>query len=643
MNPSLLFLLLPGPAPLHAAEVDPQGAVDHIDAWMAVSNAAVQLPLQDPEHPGKAAPALVELEAQAAALPRWPEQDPVADAVMEMLAGLRHLSEKVYPDLDALMGEMAPRAVHLEQAEAAFEEIDAVRYGRANAVRQAMHDFGSAQNVNMGELLLLEMPAPTGAALPGGASIVPESYRQNFAQRHVGEVRGVCNEGVVLMNQALDLASRPDQDLAPLAPQMETLQERMAEIPAWVGDPSFRDSCAVVLQSQAELLQTEVPAMRAAFVGGDLDGFNAQSRAVTSALRGLQVDLFDHEATFRRSWGLEVGAGPPSASEQEDSGVLPAVDRQRHWTGLVNQAVLLGTRFRIALLLGEVEYDTELRAVQKELEQLQAQAESPPPFDGEDTLRRPAIAVLDVIEQSFGDWGPRSSELLELPNPRAAHQEAFLALRQEETQALDKALAEFNVAHQAFSETHDIRLIKGQSVLSLPQPVLKVTLPGPEVPLDPQVRIAFASRHQREVNEAFLMGFEAWKGLMEMEQSEWSQALPGVLEVVQSSLDVVQAIPPWMGDETLVASGVASLQVWVRHLQVTLPRLQVLAEDLSSERGVKQYNKNLKELNETSRAALDAWNGANETWQNDWHYGALETHNQAMVDWAQESRTLMGD
>ena len=589
--------------------------------------------------PRQASPELIALEKEAAELPRWPGEDVLADASLAHLADLHRLQAELMPDLAEILYSQSPRDADQAKAEALWIEIETIRLGGTNVLNQALVEFAHANGVRMETVESFVLPPPTGAELPGGAMMLPPVQRRALAATHLSEVRGVCNQGVAVMNHAVGLSSQPEADLSALQEPMTQARSEMDAVPAWIGDAEFRDACSAVLKTQAGFLEKEIPAMQETLGGGDVDGFNTASRALSSELRALQLDLYDAEANFRVRWGLRALDAPPPAMDY--TGIDQAQDRLRHWSGLVNEAVLLSTQMRINVLLDGAEYEEQTKLVSARLVELQAQAEHPPTFDGEDPLRKPTIAVLDVLEQSFGDWGGESAQLLHTPKPREAHQQRFLAIVEEEAQAIEKALADYRLAHKLFAEQHGISLTSIQTISSLYPPRFLVQLPGPAVELPAQVRISFAAGHMAEVGHSFRAGLQAWNELVGAPIEDWPEQLPQSRAVVAAALKEVLSIPPWMGEETMVQGAAAVLSVWLQFLEKDAPRMIKLLSGERSQKDVDQFNKMMDELNQVGREGVGDWNAANEQWAEDWQFAASKAHQEALVDWARDSRELL--
>jgi hypothetical protein len=612
-----------------------------MELWNELFGRAVNLPLPhlQPGMPKVASPELIALQKEAAELPRWPGEDVLADAVLSYLQELHRLHVEVQPAFAELVYGEGPRDADLAQAELIWEDIEGVRFGGANAVKEAFVAFGSAQGVRMEPAALYALPAATGADLPGGEMRLPESYRRLFATAHLSEVRGLCNQGVMAMNQAVDLSTTPKADFGPIAESLAQTREEMDAVPAWVEDGEFRDACSAVLQAQAGVLEQQLPALQEALEKGDTDTFNSSAGDLSAELRALQLDLHTAEASFRARWGLQERAAPEQQADRAQES--QALSRLRHWSGLVNEAVFLGTQMRINLLLDGAEYETQSKLVSVRLAELQSRAEMPPPFDGEDPLRKPASAVLDVLEQSFGDWGEQATVLLHTPKPREAHQQRYQALVEEEGLAVDTAVAEYQAAHKAFAESRGITVVSTQTLDSFHPPSFVVTLPGPEVKLSAQVRITFAAGHMMEVDRAFSAGLEAWNGFVTAPAEEWPDRLPQTRAVVAAASKEVLSIPPWMGEETLIEAAEGALGIWLDALDKGIPRMIKLLAGDRTQRDVDQYNKLLDELNSKGTAGVAGWNDGTSQWAEDWQFDASQAHQEAMVQWAQDSRELL--
>jgi hypothetical protein len=625
---------------LLAQATNPAAAVVHIELWQELlyEAAGVAPNYPKPGAPVVPSPALTALEKEAQESPRWPGEDPVADAVLLYIHELQRFEMELAPALVEVLHTQAPRDVDLARADALWNEIMDTRVGGLNRSSQAIFDFAQANGVRMQTPQVTSPPPPSGAELPGGEMALPVNYRRIMASLHLSEVRGFCNQGVLVMNQAVSQSSSGG-DLGGMEVLMATAQADLAEVPPWSGDGEFRDACSAVLESQARILGEEVPAMKKALSEGDSESFNSLGRDLSAELRSLQIDLHDAEANFRLRWGLE--ALEERVPEKDDPKRDQALLRLQHWTKLVGQAAVLGTQMRINVLLDGAEYEEQVKLASAELAALQAQAERPPPFDGEDTLRKPAIAVLDVLEQSFGDWRVEAAALVRTPKPREADQRRYQEIMEEERAAMDKARAEYRVAHKAFAEAQGIGLLSKQSLSALQPPSFVADLPGPEVKLSAQVRISFASGHQREVDRAFSAGLEAWNSFVSAPVADWEQRLPLTREVVAAAHREVLAIPPWMGQETLVMAAEAALSAWLEQLDKVVPRLVKLSAAERSQKNVDQYNKLLNELNVSAGEGVNGWNAAVSQWALDWHFAAFREHQEGMVSWARDSRALL--
>ena len=641
----LLWLAGPVQAPMTPSLVaqtnGPQAAVAHIELWQGLLLRVVSLEPSSPKRgePVVASPELIALEKEAQETPRWPGEDPVADALLLYIHELQRYEMELAPALVEVLHSEQPRDADLAKADALWIEMMEVRVGGLNRVSQAIFDFALANGVRMQTPQLSSPPAPTGAELPGGEMALPLNYRRTLASMHLSEVRGLCNQGVLIMNQAAGQASQSGADLSVLDALMSSAESELAAVPPWSGDAEFRDACGLVLQSQARILEQKVPAMQRALSEGDSETFNSLGRDLSAELRALQLDLHAAEANFRLRWGLQTVEAP--APKKDDPQRDQALDRLRHWSKLVGQAALLGTQMRINLLLDGAEYQEQVKLASAELAALQAQADRPPPFDGEDTLRKPAIGVLDVLEQSFGDWGVQASALLRTPKPREADQLGYQAIIEEEERAMDQALAEYRAAHKAFAETQGIGLVSKQTLGVLQPPVFVADLPGPAVNLPAQVRISFAAGHQREVDHAFSAGLEAWNAFVSAPVDEWPERLPLTRAVVEAALREVLSIPPWMGEETLVSAAEGALSVWLEELDKAVPRMIKLSGEERTQKNVDQYNKLLEEVNLSGGAGVAGWNAAAAQWAQEWDYDAAQAHQEGLVLWARDSRALL--
>jgi hypothetical protein len=624
-----------------AQATDPVAAMAHMDLWADFYQRVVssEFPRNQADMPKQASPALIALEKESAELPRWPGQDPLADAVLGYLSDLHRFQAELQPAFSEILYREQPRDADQARAEALWIEMEGIRYGGPNAVNQAMVAFGQANGVRVQPAEPFVPPAATGDALPGGAMQMSENHRRSLAASHLSEVRGICNQGVVLMNQAVGFSTTPDEDLRPLAESLVQTRAEMDAVPAWIGDAEFRDACSAVLQTQAGILEKEIPAMQEALRKGDTETFNSSARDRSAELRALQLDLYDAEANFRLRWGLQAREAPPQRADTPEG--AQALGRMRHWSGLVSEAGQLSTQLSINLLLDGAEFQAQSKLATIRLAELQLQAENPPPFEGEDPLRRPAIAVLDVLEQSFGDWGSQAIVLLRNPKPREADQQRYQAIVEEEILATEKAVAAYKKAHNAFAEAHGITMISTQTLDSLHPPSFLVALPGPQVELSAQVRIAFAAAHLMEVNQAFSAGLESWNTFVGTPADAWPELLPQTRAVVAAAVNEVLSIPPWMGQETMVQAAEEALSTWLDTLDKHVPRMIELRSGDRSQRDVAQYNRLLDELNLTGNAGVTAWNVANTEWAEDWKFTSSQAHQEAMVEWARDSRALL--
>lgn len=625
---------------LVAQATDPAAAVVHIELWqdLLYRGVGVAPNYPNPGAPVVPSPSLTVLEKEAQESPRWPGEDPVADAVLLYIHELQRFEMELAPALVEVLHTQEPRDADLAKADALWNEIMDTRVGGLNRSSQVIFDFALANGVRMQTPQITSPPPPSGAELPGGEMSLPLNYRRIMVSMHLSEVRGLCNQGILVMNQAVGQSSS-GADLSGLQALLASAQADLAEVPPWSGDAEFRDACGVVLEGQARILEQEVPAMEQALSEGDAETFNSLARDLSAELRALQIGLHEVEANFRLRWGLQAleERTPKKDDPKRDEALL----RLQHWSKLVGQAGLLGTRMRINVLLDGAEYEEQVKLASAELAALQAQAERPPPFDGEDTLRKPAIAVLDVLEHSFGDWRVQAAALLRTPKPREADQRRYQAILEEEKLAMDKARAEYRAAHQAFAEAQGIGLMSKQTLSAMQPPTFVADLPGPAVDLSARVRISFASGHQREVDRAFSAGLEAWNAFMSASVDDWGERLSLTREVVAAAHREVLAIPPWMGQETLVEAAEIALSTWLEHLDKAVPRMIKLAAAERSEKNVDQYNKLLTELNVSGGEGVVGWNTAASQWALDWHYADSQEHQEGMVAWARDSREML--
>lgn len=263
----------------------------------------------------------------------------------------------------------------------------------------------------------------------------------------------------------------------------------------------------------------------------------------------------------------------------------------------------------------QADSEEAMAMLQKEAHAILSDAEALEEWAGAD--HGLSAAVRQRAEHSvlwFDQTLPTMLSLDSGPHPRDADQLQFETLlhlsKVTETQDLDR----INDALAAFAEDNRVRLQDPED-LNLEPPMWLIELPGNPSALPNLVRVNFAIAHNNEMVLLQDEVLDMWNVGVDMEASALIAHRP---ELEKAVLEL-QAVPPWMGDETLTgalsANGEGLLELYglmIQAAELDL-RLFLFGKKRRQRDGlVDQVNESLEPMNLAVEAA---WTDFTEGWR----------------------------
>lgn len=308
----------------------------------------------------------------------------------------------------------------------------------------------------------------------------------------------------------------------------------------------------------------------------------------------------------------------------------PATDYMDAQMEVDARVASLYLHYTAAVLGAQPDPDQAIAAVQQEATALLEHAASLPEWPGDD--HGLSAAVTQRAEHSvlwFEQTLPTMVSLDSGPHPRDPDQLQFETLLHLSEVTDQQDLDRINAALAAFAQANRILLQDPGDALPEP-PTLVLELPGKPSALPSLIRVNFAIAHNNEMVVLQEQVQEVWNVGIELEPLSLMAHRPELEQAVRQ----IQAVPPWMGDETLTAAlsanGEGLLALYGLLVQAAELELRVFLfgkKRRQRDSLIQQVNDGVDPLNAMVQSAWTAF-------EEGWHFAEYEAHLDELAQWA---------